>query len=148
MKHILLFLIFHSWGFTTCNIAGKNTKTVDEIFTSYLKENFPKNKFENSAIFLIEPNRYCTSCHKNVSYILDKTATSKNMYIISQSYNSQYDSMFNQILVDFNGNFELLDLGVNSAAIIFLKSNKIEYITEINNYSLPKIEKYLKEYTI
>jgi len=70
------------------------------------------------------------------------------MYIISQSYNSQYDSMFNQILVDFNGNFELLDLGVNSAAIIFLKSNKIEYITEINNYSLPKIEKYLKEYTI
>mgnify|MGYP001190365118 FL=1 len=61
---------------------------------------------------------------------------------------TQYDSMFNQILIDFNGNFELLDLGVNSASIIFLKSNKIEYITEINNYSLPKIEKYLKEYNI
>lgn len=148
MKHILLFLIFFSWGFSACNTKSKNTKTVDEIFTSYLKENFPKNKFENSSIFLIEPKRYCTSCHKTVSYILDKTATSKNMYIISQSYNSQYDSMFNQILIDFKGNFELLDLGVNSASIIFLKSNKIEYITEINNYSLPKIEKYLKEYNI
>jgi hypothetical protein len=146
MKQILLFLIFYSCFLLSCKSKSGDSKTIDNTFTDYIKNNFPKEYIKDSSIFLIIPNHYCISCKKIVISLLEKTNKINNFYIISRSNNIIFDSTENVLLIDKAGKFEKLDLGVNSAAILFRCHNKIEYITEINYHSVPKIEYYLSQF--
>ncbi|MFZ1526663.1 MAG: hypothetical protein WAT22_17710 [Saprospiraceae bacterium] len=147
MRQNLLFLILISYVFTSCEPKHKQVKSINENFNRYINETFPNVKFKDTAIFLLIPDRYCKACQTQVSSLLRKLEKSDNFYIIASQNNLITDSFEMEVILDKTKKFEKLDLGVNSAAIVFRLNDKIKYISEINDFNLPKIDQNIIIYS-
>lgn len=152
MRRLLLFLIFTNSVIYSCKYGNSDVNTkaqsISIIFNKYIDSTFPDVEFQDTSIIFIIPDRYCISCKKLTTELLESYGQSSNIYIIASSDNFLQNSIKNEILTDKSGKYNNLDLGVNSSAYIIRINKEIHYISEINYTSVDKINELFKTYAI
>lgn len=141
MKHI--FLIFFLIFFLNCN---RNNYTQNEIFTHYLKENYPTLVEKNQKFFIVT-NMNCKGC---VTPILKKLDTlliaKKNENFVFLTSNISIKSLnFKNINFLFNEGLEDVNLELTNLTYIDYKNQEIVKMLTIDN-NLTIIDSILSDY--